>query len=122
MIELIVASRCTGCNVCVKVCPTDVFDVSDNGPPRIARPSACQTCFMCELYCDADALYVGPDCAASGAVEEQALLAQGALGRYRRDSGWGAWSSDPDHSNEHWRMELVFALARALDSADTPPR
>jgi NAD-dependent dihydropyrimidine dehydrogenase PreA subunit len=29
--------------------------------PVIARPEDCQTCFMCELYCRADALYVGPD-------------------------------------------------------------
>ncbi|MEJ0028562.1 MAG: ferredoxin family protein [Rhizomicrobium sp.] len=120
MIELIVASRCTGCNACVRVCPTDVFDLSGDGPPRIARPSACQTCFMCELYCDADAVYVGPDCESRGAVGEHAIL--GALGRYRRDSGWAEWSSDPGYSNEHWRMETVFALARTLESTDTPSR
>jgi NAD-dependent dihydropyrimidine dehydrogenase PreA subunit len=51
MIELVSPNRCTGCNICVAVCPTNVFDASPDGPPVIARQSSCQTCFMCELYC-----------------------------------------------------------------------
>ncbi len=114
MIELVIAERCVECNLCVKVCPTDVFDSVPGGPPVIARQQDCQTCFMCELYCDADALYVAPDCNRPTPVDEKALLASGLLGRYRRDSGWAEWSGDPRYTNEHWRMEHVFAVARAV--------
>jgi len=113
MIELIVSARCTGCNACVTVCPTNVFEPRSAGPPLVARPDACQTCFMCELYCKADALYVGPDCERRGGADEASLLAAGLLGQYRRDSGWDEWEGDPRFANEHWRMEDIFARARA---------
>ena len=50
MIEVIDAASCTSCDICVNVCPTNVFDKTD-GVPVIARQSDCQTCFLCELYC-----------------------------------------------------------------------
>ena len=55
MIEIVSPERCTGCNICVHACPTNVFEAVKNGPPRRARQSDCQTCFMCELYCPEDA-------------------------------------------------------------------
>jgi len=113
MIELIIEDRCTGCDACVTVCPMNVFDASNGGPPAIARADACQTCFLCELHCDADALYVGPDCEARAPVDEAALLASGLLGAYRRDSGWGDWATDARYANQHWRMDAIFARARA---------
>lgn len=60
MIEIVSAAACIACDVCVKVCPTDVFDRGADGVPVIARQSDCQTCFMCEAYCPTDALYVAP--------------------------------------------------------------
>ncbi|MFL9971120.1 4Fe-4S binding protein, partial [Paraburkholderia agricolaris] len=60
MIEIVDAARCTGCNICVGACPTNVFDIVPGSPPRIARQGDCQTCFMCELYCPEDALFVAP--------------------------------------------------------------
>jgi NAD-dependent dihydropyrimidine dehydrogenase PreA subunit len=117
VIELVVEARCTGCDACVAVCPSNVFDASIAGPPVIARPDACQTCFMCELYCAADALFVGPDCETRAGVDEAALLASGLLGQYRRDSGWHEFAGDPRHTNEHWRMEGIFARARAAAGA-----
>ena len=47
MIELISESRCTGCNICVRVCPVNVFDAVPQAAPTIARQADCQTCFMC---------------------------------------------------------------------------
>ncbi len=118
MIELIVADRCTGCNRCVEVCPTNVFDKSEAGPPRIARQADCQTCFICELYCAADAIYVGPNCETPEPVDEAAIVASGLLGQYRRDSGWDEWSDDPRYQSQTWRMGQIFARARAATTSE----
>jgi len=58
MIEIINSERCIKCNLCVLVCPVNVFDKVKRGVPVIARQSDCQTCYMCELYCPVDAMYV----------------------------------------------------------------
>lgn len=89
MIELVSASRCIECDLCVKVCPTNVFDAVPDAPPIIARQSDCQTCFMCEANCPVDALYVAPYAERSVEVNEAELIAQGLLGGYRADIGWG---------------------------------
>lgn len=120
MIELLVAERCTSCNICVQVCPTNVFDAVAGTHPAIARQSDCQTCFMCELYCPADALFVAPDCDGPVSVDEAEIVASGWLGQYRRDSGWGEWRGDPAHANESWRMDEVFARARAAHPQPNP--
>ncbi|CAN7279644.1 ferredoxin family protein [Paenibacillus sp. LjRoot153] len=89
MIELVSESKCVECNLCVSVCPTNVFDRVENGIPVIARQSDCQTCFMCELYCPADALYVAPDAEGLMHVSEESLDEQGFFGGYREKVGWG---------------------------------
>lgn len=88
MIELISAARCTGCNICVTACPTNVFDAVKRGIPIIARQEDCQTCFMCEVWCPEDALYVAPDADRVTAVTEAELVATNAFGSYRRSVGW----------------------------------
>lgn len=60
MIKFVSEDRCIKCNLCVRVCPTDVFDKVSDSIPIIARQEDCQTCFICELYCPVDALYVSP--------------------------------------------------------------
>lgn len=99
MIELISAERCTRCNICVRVCPTDVFDLVDDGPPMIARQEVCQTCFMCEVHCPADAMYVAPmrQAAPVGSVhlDESRLIETGYLGSYRARLGWGEGRKPP---------------------------
>lgn len=85
MIEIVSAARCTGCNICVLVCPVNVFDKVADAAPIIARQEDCQTCYMCEAYCPADALYVAPDADEQVAVDEANL---GPLGSYRRAIGW----------------------------------
>jgi NAD-dependent dihydropyrimidine dehydrogenase PreA subunit len=87
MIELVSASRCITCNKCVQVCPMNVFEAVKDAPPIIARQEDCQTCFMCELYCPVDALYVAPDTDRVSRVSEQRVTADGLLGSYRQN-GW----------------------------------
>ena len=89
MIELVSESRCIECNICVSVCPTNVFDSVPNAPPTIARQNDCQTCFMCELYCPVDALYVAPQVEPLESVNEKSLAEAGLLGSYRKNIGWG---------------------------------
>ncbi|PQP88969.1 4Fe-4S dicluster domain-containing protein [Paenibacillus sp. AR247] len=91
MIELVSGERCIGCSICVKVCPTNVFDMQD-GQLVIARQEDCQTCFMCEAYCPVDALYVAPYADRSVEVSEQVLLHEGWLGSWRAEIGWTAGS------------------------------
>src|SRR4051812_9284543 len=88
MIELLSESRCTGCNLCVKACPTNVFEAREGDIPIIARPDSCQTCFMCELYCPADALFVSPLADRHEVVDEAQLAASGQLGSFSREMGW----------------------------------
>ena len=104
MFELIVRDRCTGCNRCVEVCPTNVLEPGPEGIPVGARVEHCQTCFMCELYCKADAIYVGPDRDKREPVSEAQVVASGLLGQYRRDSGWDEWASDPQYDNQIWQL------------------
>ena len=88
MIEIIDPSRCTACNICVRVCPTNVFDTVPDAQPTIARQRDCQTCFMCELYCPDDALYVAPTVEPLQGHEVHALRAEAPLGSYRQAIGW----------------------------------
>jgi hypothetical protein len=67
--------------------PTNVFDKTD-GLPVIARQGDCQTCFLCELYCPEDALYVSPFAEESHTVDLGALKEADAMGSYRRAVGW----------------------------------
>ncbi|MFB9274644.1 4Fe-4S binding protein [Cohnella cellulosilytica] len=89
MIEIVSATRCIGCNQCVAVCPTNVFDKGDDGVPVIARQQDCQTCFMCELYCPVDALYVAVQPDRPMSLKEEELEKEGLLGSYRETVGWG---------------------------------
>lgn len=90
MIELVSESRCIKCNLCVSVCPTNVFDTVPDAPPTIARQSDCQTCYICELYCPVDALYVAPESDVNSSINEAELVEKGLLGSYRENIGWGA--------------------------------
>ena len=87
MIELVSEARCITCNKCVQVCPMNVFDAVADAPPIIARQQDCQTCFMCELYCPVDALYVAPEAGHAAPVDEHAVEINGLLGSYRQ-VGW----------------------------------
>ncbi|WP_408589672.1 4Fe-4S binding protein [Novosphingobium sp.] len=87
MIGALIAERCTNCNACVKACPALVFDPGEQ-TPVLARFADCQTCYLCELACETDALWINPDAASSWAPPHRHLLESGQLGRIRLDSGW----------------------------------
>ncbi|MGH3581702.1 MAG: 4Fe-4S binding protein [Mycobacterium sp.] len=93
MIEIVASERCIGCDRCIEVCPTRVFDRGEDGVPVIARHDSCQTCFQCEAYCPTDALFVSPlttPASAESDFRDAARLdATGLLGGYRRELGWG---------------------------------
>ena len=104
MIEVISGSRCIDCDICVDVCPTNVFDAVENGHPVIARQSDCQTCFMCELYCPTDALFVAPEADETVVVREQTLADSGLLGSYRAAIGWGEGRSPGARNDQSFRL------------------
>ncbi len=118
MIAALIPDLCTGCGQCAAVCPTDVFDltVAEPGPamPVIARIDDCQTCFICELYCPADAIYVDPGCEVPVRMDPELARNAPTRGHFRRDSGWDEWGAGGRFPNEHWMMEEMFVAARKL--------
>ena len=61
---------CTGCGMCVEVCPHQVFDLADNRA-RITDQDACMECGTCMRNCPAGAVRVdsGVGCA-TGIINE----------------------------------------------------
>lgn len=52
---------CTGCGICVQVCPMDVFRLDDRDSKAFIKYFRdCQSCFLCEVECGEDAIYVSP--------------------------------------------------------------
>jgi NAD-dependent dihydropyrimidine dehydrogenase PreA subunit len=60
------AEKCTGCGMCVDVCPHGVFAL-DGRKSRIVDRDGCMECGACARNCPADALAVrsGVGCAAA---------------------------------------------------------
>ena len=105
MIAHIFADLCNGCQACVSACPTHVLDrAAQGGPPVIARLDQCQTCFMCELYCPQDAIFVGPDQTGPEVIDPSAIKASGLLGQMRRDHIWDAPPGDLAPLSEYWQL------------------
>ncbi len=125
MIELVDDARCTRCNLCIRVCPMDVFDLVADGPPVIARQDSCQTCFMCEAHCPVDALYVAPLKAPAPAgsphLDFGGLVAGGVIGSYRARSAGakGARRRAPPKSSSR-SQACAFPRRRPRRSADRP--
>ncbi|MBM3342348.1 MAG: ferredoxin family protein [Betaproteobacteria bacterium] len=88
MIEIVSATRCIECDICVRACPANVFDRVRKKPPVIARQEDCQTCFLCEIYCPTDALYVAPNAEGPTGITEAEVAAAALFGSYTRALGW----------------------------------
>ena len=55
ILPLIDPARCTGCGVCVRLCPTNAVAVRAH-QAAIVRPQACTYCDLCETYCPEGAI------------------------------------------------------------------
>jgi len=57
-------SKCTGCGMCVSVCPHGVFEIEDR-KARLVDRDACMECGACARNCAAEAIAVrsGVGCA-----------------------------------------------------------
>lgn len=52
-------NRCTGCGVCVNLCPYEVFEFDPKGEKAEATTSSrCVCCFLCEDSCTFGAIQV----------------------------------------------------------------
>jgi len=60
-IQKIDRELCNGCQRCVQICPQDVlrFDPKEKRP-HIQYLRDCQSCFLCEIECPKEAIYVTP--------------------------------------------------------------
>lgn len=58
--------KCTGCGMCLEVCPHNVFEM-DGNKIKIANKDSCMECSACALNCPFQALEVrkGVGCAAA---------------------------------------------------------
>lgn len=59
----IIAERCKGCEFCVRFCPRQVLEMSDQSNskgyhvPRVVNGDRCLSCGLCEMLCPEFAIY-----------------------------------------------------------------
>ncbi|KAA0971110.1 ferredoxin family protein [Aureimonas fodinaquatilis] len=104
MIEVVSATRCIECDICVKICPAGVFDTTPERIPVIARQDDCQTCFLCEIYCPADALYVHPHAEGPLGISEENVSEAGLFGSYARQLGWARGKVGGSENAQNFRL------------------
>ncbi len=61
------AQKCTGCRMCVEVCPHGVLEIAQR-KARIVDRGACMECGACALNCPADAISVDAGVGCANAV------------------------------------------------------
>jgi photosystem I iron-sulfur center len=54
-VPIIDLERCSGCGLCVRVCPTSTLALR-NGRAAVVRPAACEYTGLCELICPTAAI------------------------------------------------------------------
>ena len=55
MPPIIDKEKCSGCNICVDICPLDVFALED-GSPKVVFEEECWHCNSCVLDCPSEAI------------------------------------------------------------------
>lgn len=61
------SAKCTGCGMCVEVCPHGVFRLN-GGKAGIADKASCMQCGACKLNCPAKAIEVKSGVGCAGAI------------------------------------------------------
>jgi len=57
---------CKACGICIKLCPTTVFDADAAGQAVVARQEDCTVCRLCEWHCPDFAIEVRAERAGAG--------------------------------------------------------
>ncbi len=68
--------RCTGCGICLNVCPHAVF-AKHNRVVRLAAPEDCMECGACQMNCAPGAIQVESGVGCAGAMIRAALTGRG---------------------------------------------
>ncbi len=59
MEEPVISSElCTGCEICVDECPTDVFEMETDMKAHVVNAQSCIDCRLCEDDCPVDAVHL----------------------------------------------------------------
>lgn len=61
------ADKCTGCGMCVNVCPHSVFEL-DDGKAKIIDINSCMECGACAKNCAFSAITVSPGVGCAAAI------------------------------------------------------
>ena len=59
VVDTAIQERCTGCGICVAICPQDVFRINESTKKAIIKyPEDCVSCTSCEEFCPRDCIEV----------------------------------------------------------------
>lgn len=53
-------TKCSGCGICTKTCPVDVFREVGK-VVYIAYPEDCMVCHLCAMHCPEDSIHITPE-------------------------------------------------------------
>ena len=58
-IDNIAQEICTGCGICIAICPQDVLRVDESTKKAVIKyPHDCVACWACEVFCPVDCIEV----------------------------------------------------------------
>jgi 2-oxoglutarate ferredoxin oxidoreductase subunit delta len=50
--------RCTSCNICIDICPVEVFSRDKDNKVVVSKPDECIGCRACEAQCPKSAIII----------------------------------------------------------------
>jgi NAD-dependent dihydropyrimidine dehydrogenase PreA subunit len=69
----ILLNKCTGCGICIKVCPMGVLELKDN-KAELTDYKTCLECGACSLNCEFDAIEVTKGTGCLAAILKEDIL------------------------------------------------